>query len=56
MAVYCKDCEIGLTDICDFCKYFNDDNTKSGGYGYCKLYNERRHVVDKCSYFYCKFK
>lgn len=56
MATYCKNCDIGLTNICDYCKYFNHDDHPTrylGGYGCCELHKERKDAGSSCPYFYC---
>lgn len=54
MTEYCKDCYPGLTNICDFCKFFYQNNPHNDK-GICRLTNEERELYERCDRFICRF-
>jgi len=53
--IFCKDCEDEWA-ICDFCKFYNFNGTRSGAYqglGYCTLLKVGKDPGDGCKRFHC---
>lgn len=58
MTTYCKECDIDLTNICDFCKHFYSESLRNKGCyssdGKCTFHSDKPvEPEDSCSKFYC---